>query len=153
MATPRKRRKNGKPSKPRGGQSTRFREGNKAAKGHGRPKIPAEYKAALKILEPAALSVLDEVLADADHPRREQAAEYIINRARGTPRTRTEVSTPPGKPLEVDVKERDPKEMTSGERKRLIAKLTAELADREGGDADHGREEAEPTTGDIQDQG
>src|SRR6185369_13429605 len=85
--------------------------------------LPPEYKAAIKILEPVALLVLDEVMADSAHPRREQAAEYVLNRAHGTPTAKTQISTPPGKPLEL--KMRDPRKMTSEERRRLIAELEA----------------------------
>lgn len=95
---PRKRQKNGKP---RGGQRTRFKPGNRAAVGHGRPKVPEEYKAAITMLEPIALDVLGQILADPRHPRRQQTAEYIINRKRGTPTNRTEVTGPNGEAIKV----------------------------------------------------
>ena len=80
-------------------ENGRFGEGNQAAKGHGRPPISAEYKAAIRQLEPKALRALDEILEDPKHPQRRKAAEYVIDRRRGRPRVRAEVTGAKGGPL------------------------------------------------------
>lgn len=54
--------------------------------GPGRPKIPYSVKKALRELGPNAVEVLREVMANKKHVRREQAAEYVINRLEGMPR-------------------------------------------------------------------
>jgi hypothetical protein len=85
---PAKRRENG-----------RFGEGNQAAKGHGRPALSEDYKRAIRQLEPKALRALDEILADEKHPQRRKAAEYVIDRRRGRPRVRAEITGAKGQPL------------------------------------------------------
>lgn len=84
-----KRRPRGRPFKP----------GNKAAKGHGRPPVSLEYKAAMKQLEPEALQVLGDVLRDPRHPHREKAAEYVVNRTQGKPTERREITGPGGEAI------------------------------------------------------
>ena len=72
-------------------------------------------------LGPRALEVLEEVLGGPDHPRREQAAEYVTNRWKGAPTSRSEVSGPGGGPIET----RD-LQMTREEMRREIERLEAD---------------------------
>lgn len=88
----------------------------------GRPKIPAEYKAAIKMLDPMAGQALGDILANPKHPHRRQAAEYVWNRNHGMPRARHELSTPPGQPMELNVKRSAP---TSAELRRELEALIA----------------------------
>lgn len=68
----------------------------------GRPPLPPEYKAAIAMLEPEAMEVLRDVLQDEAHPRRQQAAEYVLNRTQGRPRQTVEISGPDGKPVRIE---------------------------------------------------
>lgn len=92
-------RKKAKPEVKRGAGG-RFLKGT--VPGPGRPRLPPDYKAALFMLEPEAMKRIRDTIADRNHPRTEQAAEYVINRIYGTPTSKTEVSGPGGKPIEVD---------------------------------------------------
>lgn len=65
----------------------------------GRPPISPEYKAAMTQLEPEALTALGDILRDPRHPQREKAAEYVVNRNRGKPTERREISGPGGEPV------------------------------------------------------
>lgn len=76
-----------------------FEPGNQAAKGHGRPPISPEYKRAIRQLEPKALKALDEILENPKDPQRRKAAEYVIDRRRGRPRVRAEITGAKGAPL------------------------------------------------------
>lgn len=51
----------------------------------GRPPLPKEVKDAFDVLSTEATNVLREIIHNPKHPRREQACEYAINRANGTP--------------------------------------------------------------------
>jgi hypothetical protein len=50
-------------------------------------------------LEPEALEGLGEIVRDRRHPQREKAIEYVINRNRGKPTERREISGPNGEPV------------------------------------------------------
>jgi len=75
-------------------------------------------------LGPAGLAALDAILANPDHPRHEQAAEYIVNRWKGTPTARTEISGPAGGPVALKTV------LTSDEKRRRIVELAALAAAR-----------------------
>ncbi len=125
MERPRNRHKTGKP-KPRGGKRRTSWKPGKSGNPKGRPPLPEDYKLAMKVLDPLATKVLEEVMSDPRHPRRQQAAEYVLNRNHGTPRVRTEVSTPVGKPIEVKV--RGVRAMTTEERQRMTDEMIARRA-------------------------
>lgn len=125
MEHPVNRQKTGKP-KPRGGKRRTSWKKGQSGNLKGRPVLPEDYKAAMKILDPMATKVLQAVLDDPKHPRRQQAAEYVLNRNHGTPRTRTEVSTPIGKAIEVKV--RGVRSMTTEERQKHVDELIAKRA-------------------------
>lgn len=76
-----------------------FEAGNKAAVGHGRPKISPNYRKAIKELEPMALQALGEILDESDHPQRAAVAQYVVNRRRGRPLDRSEITGKNGKDL------------------------------------------------------
>lgn len=121
MATRRvnKREKNAKAVK-RGGRGRPFGKGNQAAKGHGRPKLPPGYDEAMDIMEPVAWLAIYDIISDADHPRRGQEAEYVINRRRGMPVARAEVTGRNGGPITTRT------EMTTEEARAELAALIAE---------------------------
>lgn len=73
-----------------------FPKGNKFG---GRKKIPDDVKRAFELLEPDAIGALKAIVNSRSHMRREQAAEYIVNRVRGTPASSVHVSGPDGQPL------------------------------------------------------
>lgn len=104
QAPRRKKRKPGGKPFPKGASgnpSTQFApgvSGNPA----GRPPLPVDYKEAIALLEPKAVEVLRDVLEDEGHPRREQTAEYVLNRTQGRPRQTVELSGPDGKPVKVE---------------------------------------------------
>lgn len=125
MKRPPNRLKTGKP-KPRGGKRRTSWKPGQSGNLKGRPPLPEDYKQAMKVLDPLATKVLEDVMSDKKHPRRQQAAEYVLNRNHGTPRTRTEVSTPVGKPIEVKV--RGVRSMTTEERQRFTDELIARRA-------------------------
>jgi uncharacterized membrane protein len=52
----------------------------------GRPKLPPGTREAFQEMLPAALNTLQEVFTNSEHPRQEQAAEYVVNQALGTAR-------------------------------------------------------------------
>jgi hypothetical protein len=119
----RKRGKNAKPKAPGKARGKPFEPGNQAAKGHGRPSLPADYKAAMEDLGPRGLQALANIVDDPSHPRHEHAAEYIVNRWKGTPKQRTELSGPEGGPIPVKAVR------TSDEKRRRLIEL-AEIARR-----------------------
>jgi hypothetical protein len=89
----------------------------------GRPKLPADYKAALEDMGPRGMQALQNILDNPDHPRHEQAAEYIVNRWKGTPTVKVESSGPNGGPIPVALA------TTSGaKRARAVALLEAAAA-------------------------
>jgi len=51
-------------------------------------------------LEPEALEAIGAIIRDPLNPRRGQTAEYVINRLRGKPTERREISGPGGEPVE-----------------------------------------------------
>lgn len=64
---------------------------------------------------PRALDALDAIIDDPSHPRHEQCLEYVMNRWKGAPVARAELSGPDGGPIET----RDAK-MTREELRREI---------------------------------
>jgi hypothetical protein len=85
-----------------------FQRGNKLGRkftpGHsikspGRPKLPPGYKEAFELMEPESWEAMRDIVNDPGHKDRRQAAEYVINRRRGKPTERTEVTGAGGKPL------------------------------------------------------
>jgi hypothetical protein len=133
VSTRKKRGKNAK-AQPRGKP---FAKGNQAAKGHGRPPLPEDYKAAIAVLEVRALEVLEEVLDDVKHPRREQAAEYVIDRNRGRTKQTTELSGLDGAPIAVRaVRTSDERRERMRELAEKAARIAAEASGSTTGD-DH----------------
>jgi hypothetical protein len=113
----RKRGKNAKPKAPGKARGKPFELGNQAARGHGRPSLPADYRAAMEDLGPRGLQALSDIVADPEHPRHEHACEYVVNRWKGTPKQRTELSGPEGGPIPVKAVR------TSDEKRRRVAEL------------------------------
>lgn len=105
MPTRRKGQKKGKAAKKvavkRGGRRrTTWGKDRPPPKSPGRPPLPPDYKAALDTrLGPAAANAQEAILFNPDHPRHEQMVEYTLNRWKGTPTTRTEISGPAGGPV------------------------------------------------------
>lgn len=122
------------------GPGRRFPKGNKAAVGHGRPKTNAELREAFRDHTLDARDVLVAVMNDKRAPKqaRINAADRVLDRGWGSARTRLEIATPPGKPLEVSV--RTPRSMTTEERQRRLAELAAAAAARAGAATSAGRE-------------
>lgn len=93
----------GPKKKPRGKP---FAKGNKLG---GRKALSSDVKKAFEELCPDALRALQEVVNTKKHNRREQAAEYIVNRVGGTPETRSKIEAsgpggiPLGAPLSISV--------------------------------------------------
>ena len=85
----------GPKKKPRGKP---FEKGNKLG---GRKALSPDVKAAFEELSVDAIKALRQVVNARKHNRREQAAEYIINRVSGTPPSSVhlEASGPGGAPL------------------------------------------------------
>jgi hypothetical protein len=100
MAKPRKRPRNSERSAKRLRSRGRPFQKGKSGNPKGRPPISPEYKAAMSQLEPDALEGLAEIVRDRRHPQREKAIEYVINRNRGKPTERREISGPGGEPVE-----------------------------------------------------
>lgn len=85
------------------------------------------------------MKAIDEILANTEHPRHAEIAMYIVNRWKGTPTARTEISAPGGGPVAIKTV------LTSDEKRRRIAELAAVAAARvaaakkaSGGDAPGG---------------
>lgn len=130
-AKPRKRRRaGGRPFKPgqSGNEATQFKPGE-SGNPAGRPPLPPEYKAAIAMIEPQAVEVLREVLEDRFHPRREQAAEYVLNRTQGRPRQTVELSGPDGKPVKLE---------TDDPVAAMLRSMIAKKAEGDGGDGSPG---------------
>jgi hypothetical protein len=89
-----------KAGRKRTGNRGSFKKGKSGNPG-GRPKLPPEYKLAMEDLGPRGLQALSDIIENPFHPRREQAAEYIVNRWKGTPTQRIEQSGPDGGPIAV----------------------------------------------------
>lgn len=87
----------GPKKKPRGKP---FEKGNKMG---GRKALSPDVKAAFESLLPDAIKALTSVVNNPKHNRREQAAEYIVNRVGGTPEstTKLQASGPNGEPLQA----------------------------------------------------
>ncbi len=129
---PENRQKTGKKRKPNRGSFKKGKSGNAG----GRPKLSPEYKLAMEDLGPRGLQALSDIIENPFHPRREHAAEYIVNRWKGTPTQRIEQSGPDGGPIAVtDLR------MTREEMRREIEVL--EAAERVAG-AGAGDEPGEP---------
>lgn len=118
------KRTRGKPGRRGGKRSTSWTKG-KAPKSPGRPPLPEDYKTFLNDqLGPKGLAALDAILDDPEHPRHEQAAEYVVNRWKGTPTAKTEIAGPGGGPIPVTT------EPTSGEKRARALALLARAAAR-----------------------
>lgn len=87
----------------------------------GRPKQPPGYRESIEALAKKGLDALEQILDTPRHPRREQAAEYVCNRAWGTPTTRSEISGPDGGPVGIAAV----RSMTTGEQRKRLAVLLA----------------------------
>lgn len=87
----------------------------------GRPPLPDEYKDSIKALAKKGLQALDAILDNPRHFRHEQACEYVVNRAHGTPTVRAEISGPDGGPVQVA-------NLTTAERLARLQQLEAEAA-------------------------
>ena len=130
------RRKAGKGG-PRGGRRrTTWKPGIPSPNPKGRPKIPAEHKAALKMLDPMAAQAAGEILADPSHKDRARITEAVWNRVHGMPKQRVEASGPDGGPIAIKTV------LTSDEKRAraaaLLAKATGitKTGDDEAGEAD-----------------
>ena len=75
---------------------------------------------------PKGLAALEAILDNPGHPRHEQAAEYAINRWKGTPTVKTEIAGPDGGPVAVKTV------MTSDEKRARVAALMATARARAG---------------------
>lgn|GEM_PF-2376944 len=87
----------GKRKPPIGRRFKKGESGNPA----GRPPLPPGYKEAFDVLEPMSWKAAEEILADPKHKDRAMIARYIIDRRRGTPTHRSEITGQDGKPIEV----------------------------------------------------
>lgn len=83
---PKRYRNPGPKKKPRGKP---FAKGNKLG---GRTALPKDVKEAFQAMCPDAMAALQEIVRQKKHNRREQAAEYIVNRVGGTPESSSKVS-------------------------------------------------------------
>lgn len=101
------------------GPGRRFKAGE-SGNPKGRPVLPSDYKEAMEDLGPRGLAALANIVDDPDHPRHEQAAEYLVNRWKGAPTQRGEISGPGGGP--IDLRENH---MTREEMRREIERLEA----------------------------
>lgn len=117
------RRKAGKGGARGGRRRTTWQPGIPSPNPRGRPKIPAEHKAALKMLDPMAAQAAGEILNDPTHKDRARIAEAVWNRVHGMPKQRVEASGPDGAPIAIKA------ELTSDEKRaRATALLAAALA-------------------------
>lgn len=96
-----------------------FEPGNTAGVGHGRPPIPKDYKLAMEDLGPEGVEACGNIVRDPSHPRHADVAMYLVNRWKGTPKSRTEVSAPGGGPIAVT------QVTTSGTKRARAAELVA----------------------------
>lgn len=110
------------------GPGRRFKKGQ-SGNPLGRTPVPAEYKAALEVMEPRALAALDAMIADPRHPRHGHAVEYAINRRHGTPTTRSEITGEGGGPVKLE-------HLTTAERLAKLQRLQDEA--ESDGDSDDG---------------
>lgn len=110
---------------PRGGRRrTTWQKGIASPNPKGRPKIPAEHKAALKMLDPMAAQAAGEILADPAHKDRARLVEAVWNRNHGMPKQRVEASGPDGAPIAIKA------ELTSDEKRAKLAAILATGAAR-----------------------
>lgn len=130
------RQKTGKPAGKRGGRRrTSFGPGQ-SGNLKGRPPLPTDYKTAMHDrLGPKGLSCLEAILDKPAHPRHEQCAEYVVNRWKGTPTVKTEVSGPDGGPVAVKTV------LTSGEKRARVAALIATVKARAAAGAPSGQDD------------
>lgn len=84
-----------------GREATQFKKGQ-SGNVSGRPKLPEPYKQAMESLEPLALEALREILVNKRHPRRQHAAEYVLNRIHGAPSTRMQLTGRDEGPLRLE---------------------------------------------------
>lgn len=88
-------RSNKPKGKPRGKPWVKGQSGNPL----GRPPLPPGTREAFQQMLPEALGTLRDITMNPFHQRQEQAAEYIVNQALGTPRQTHEMTGPNGAPL------------------------------------------------------
>jgi hypothetical protein len=129
MATRRKGQQKGKtakkpPAKRGGRRRTTWGKSNPPPKSPGRPPLPPDYKLAMEDLGPRAVQALSAIVDNPEHPRHEQAIEYALNRWKGTPTARTEISGPKGGPVPVNAV------TTSGAKRARVGALLAAAAAR-----------------------
>jgi len=94
--------------------------------------MPEDVKLAFKRLDRLAIDGLAAILSDSEHPRFEQACEYVIDRNHGKSVSTMELTGKNGGPLETaDVTERVDSLNSEQAAKRmaeLMAKMTAAKA-------------------------
>lgn len=73
---------------------------------------------------PKGLAAIESILDNPDHPRYGQTAEYAVNRWKGPPTARVEISGPAGGPMAIKTV------LTSDEKRRRTAELAALAAAR-----------------------
>jgi len=89
-------RRPGPKKKPRGKPWAKGQSGNPL----GRPPLPPGTREAFQAMLPEALGALRDIVQEPEHPRQEQAAEYVVNQALGTPRQSMALTGPNGEPLQ-----------------------------------------------------
>lgn len=118
------RRKSGKRDARGGKRRTSWKPGQ-SGNTKGRPLLPLDYKLAMSDrVGPKGLAALEAILDNPKHPRHEQAAEYAVNRWKGTPTVKTEISGPEGGPVAVR------QVLTSDEKRARAAALIQAARDR-----------------------
>jgi hypothetical protein len=81
-----------------GPPGTRFVKGH-SIKSPGRPRLPPGYNEAFELMEPEAWEAIRDIVKNPVHKDRQKASEYVVNRRRGKPTERTEVTGAGGGPL------------------------------------------------------
>jgi hypothetical protein len=138
-----------KPIRPKAGRAKRkgHRSRTTWSKGKsgnpkGRTPLPADYKLALDDLGPRGLQALSNIIDDPSYPRHEQACEYVLNRWKGTPTVKTEMSGPGGGPIAVktvltsDEKRARFRQLAEKAAGLEAARLAADAAEEERGNSD-----------------
>lgn len=115
------RQKTGGGGKRGGRRRTSYKPGQ-SGNPKGRPPLPPDYKLAIGEMGKESLDALRVIIHSPDHPRHEQALEYTINRWKGAPRSHVDLSSPPGAPVAMEIKERTAP--TSDDLRRELAALT-----------------------------